>query len=63
MAFYLVHQRYWAVAYDDAKTGETVLWLGTAADKNREHFQERFDELAKTIREQVATPARELTHA
>jgi len=63
MAFYLVHQRYWAVAYEDAKTGETVLWIGTAADKNREHFQERFEELAKTIREQVTAPARELTHA
>jgi cytochrome c biogenesis protein len=63
MAFYLVHQRYWAVAYEDAKTGGTVLWIGTVADKNREHFQERFDELAKNIREQVAQPARELTHA
>ncbi len=63
MAFYLVHQRFWAVAYDDAKTGGTVLWIGTAADKNREHFQERFDELTKSIREQVSAPARELTHA
>jgi cytochrome c biogenesis protein len=63
MAFYLVHQRYWAVAYEDAKTGATVLWLGTSADKNREHFQERFDELSKNIREQVTHPARELTHA
>ena len=63
MAFYMVHQRYWAVAYEDAKSGETVLWIGTAADKNREHFQERFDELAKSIREQVEAPARELTHA
>lgn len=63
MAFYLVHQRYWAVAYDDAKTGATILWIGTAADKNREHFQERFDELADEVRKQVAAPARELTHA
>jgi cytochrome c biogenesis protein len=63
MAFYLVHQRHWAVAYEDAKTGGMVLWIGTAADKNREHFQERFDELVKMIREQVAAPARELTHA
>ena len=63
MAFYLVHQRYWAVAYDDVKAGDTVLWIGTSADKNREHFQERFDELAKNIREQVGAPARELTHA
>lgn len=65
MAFYLVHQRYWAVAYEDVKTGETVLWIGTHADKNREHFQARFDELVQEIREQVSVtePARELTHA
>ena len=63
MALYLVHQRYWAVAYEDAKSGETVLWIGTAADKNREHFQERFNELADEVRKQVAAPARELTHA
>ena len=63
MAFYLVHQRFWAVAYEDAKTGETVLWIGSAADKNREHFQEHFNDLVKNIREQVEEPARELTHA
>src|ERR1041385_5850574 len=62
MAFYLVHQRYWAVAFEDAKTGGTVLWLGTSADKNREHFQESFDELTEKISEQVIEPARELTH-
>lgn len=63
MAFYLVHQRFWIAVYEDAKSGGTVLWIGTAADKNREHFQERFDELTSRIREQVEQPARELAHA
>jgi cytochrome c biogenesis protein len=53
MAFYLVHQRYWAVAYEDAKSGGLVLWVGTAADKNREHFQEHFNEIMDDIRKEL----------
>lgn len=59
MAFYLVHQRFWVSTYEDAKTGSTFVWIGTTADKNREYFQERFDELVKNIREQVNAPERE----
>ena len=54
-AFYCVHQRYWAVVIADAKLGQ-VLWIGTAADKNREHFQERFAEMAEEISRELATP-------
>lgn len=63
MAFYLVHQRYWVSTYEDAKSGDTVLWIGTAADKNREFFQERFDDLVQEIREQTESSARKLVHA
>lgn len=63
MAFYLVHQRYWVTAYEDARSGDTVLWIGTQADKNREHFQETFDELVKQIREQAEAHVRELARA
>jgi cytochrome c biogenesis protein len=52
-AFYCVHQRYWAVVLEDAKQG-LVLWIGTAADKNREHFQERFAELSDDVAREVA---------
>jgi len=52
-AFYCVHQRYWAVVVEDAKRGP-VLWIGTAADKNREHFQERFAEMAEQIGRDIA---------
>lgn len=57
LAFYLVHQRFWATAYDDAKSGATVLWIGSMADKNREHFQELFDELTKEIEQAVGEAA------
>ena len=63
MAFYLVHQRFWVAVYEEKNSGDTVLWIGTSADKNREHFQERFDELVNGIREQVEHSARELAPA
>jgi cytochrome c biogenesis protein len=53
MAFYLVHQRYWIAVVED-KTGATVLWLGTAADKSRDHLQEEFNQMAEEIRTEVA---------
>ncbi len=53
MAFYLVHQRYWAITYEDPKSGQLMLWVGNAADKNREHFQETFQELVDNIRKEL----------
>jgi cytochrome c biogenesis protein len=52
LAFYSVHQRFWAMAVQN-RQGELVLWLGTAADKNREHFQETFEELAESVRREL----------
>lgn len=49
MAFYCVHRRYWAVVIADPKLGQ-VLWIGTQADKNREHYGEEFKEIASNIR-------------
>ncbi len=51
MAFYMVHQRFWAMAVD-TKTGP-ALWIGTAADKNREHFQDGFARLVEDIRAEL----------
>ncbi|MGI9102480.1 MAG: cytochrome c biogenesis protein ResB [Terriglobales bacterium] len=48
MAFYLVHQRFWAMTINTANG--PALWIGTAADKNREHFQESFTNLVNDIR-------------
>jgi cytochrome c biogenesis protein len=53
MAFYLVHQRFWAIAIE-TKSGQ-ALWIGTAADKNREHFQESFTTLVNEVRAELGT--------
>lgn len=52
MAFYCVHRRYWAVVFSDPKLGQ-VLWVGTQADKNREHYAEEFQEITKNIRDEL----------
>lgn len=49
MAFYCVHRRYWAVVTIDPKLGQ-VLWIGTQADKNREHYAHEFNDIANEIR-------------
>ena len=51
MAFYLVHQRFWAIAVE-TKNG-LALWVGAAADKNREHYQESFTKLVEDIRAEL----------
>ena len=51
MAFYLVHQRFWAMVIE-TKHGP-ALWIGTAADKNREHYQESFNKLIDDIRAEL----------
>jgi cytochrome c biogenesis protein len=59
MAFYFVHIRYWAVPVDDGR-GRLVLWIGAAASKNREQFEERFRLLVKEIEQELqANPADE----
>ena len=52
MAFYFVHIRYWAVPVDDGR-GRLVLWIGAAASKNREQFEERFRLLVKEIEQEL----------
>ncbi len=56
LAFYCVHRRYWAVVIEDAKLG-TALWIGTQADKNREHYGEEFHAITKDIRDELQLQA------
>jgi cytochrome c biogenesis protein len=53
LAFYLVHQRFWAIVVE-TKNGP-ALWIGTAADKNREHYQETFNNLVDEIRAELGS--------
>jgi cytochrome c biogenesis protein len=48
LSFWVLHQRYWAVAARD-KEGRLALWLGAASNKKREVFDERFHKLAREI--------------
>jgi len=47
--FYVVHQRVWAVPVRDQQ-GQLLLWVGGAANKNKDVFEHKFAELVKDIR-------------
>ncbi|HTM42688.1 MAG TPA: cytochrome c biogenesis protein ResB [Terriglobales bacterium] len=46
--FYLVHQRFWAMA-TFTRRGDCVLWVGGAANKNKDAFEERFRALVAEV--------------
>lgn len=48
VVFYVVHMRFWAVPVVDAR-GRLALWVGGAANKNKEAFEERFQKLVGEI--------------
>ncbi len=52
ISFYLLHVRYWAVPVLD-KEGHLVLWIGGAANKNREAFEHRFRNLTEAIEKEL----------
>ena len=43
--FYVVHMRFWALPFQDAKTGQWFLWMGGSANRNRDAFEQRFNDL------------------
>jgi cytochrome c biogenesis protein len=51
--FYVVHMRFWAVPVLDSKTGSYSLWIGGSANRNRDAFEQRFTDLAETIKEEL----------
>jgi cytochrome c biogenesis protein len=53
--FYVVHMRFWAVPVRDAKTGKYSLWIGGSANRNRDAFGQRFDDLVASVEEQLKT--------
>ncbi len=58
-AFYLVHMRIWAVPVRDAK-GRLELWVGGAANKNRDAFEQKFAALARKIGEEIKAQPKEV---
>src|SRR6516225_7477048 len=52
VAFYTVHVRLWVVAVPDSK-GKLALWIGGQANKNKDRFEQKFDEVVDSIREEL----------
>lgn len=48
MVFYLVHSRIWVVPVRDAR-GHLQLWIGGAANRNKDAFAERFGDVTKEV--------------
>ena len=51
--FYLVHVRLWVVPIRDGKTGRISLWVGGSANRNRDGFERRFNDLTASIEEEL----------
>ena len=51
--FYVIHMRFWAVPVRDERTGLYSLWIGGSANRNRDAFEERFNELTEAIEKEV----------
>lgn len=51
--FYLVHMRIWVVPVRDPKTGKLSLWVGGSANRNRDVFEERFNDLVASIENEL----------
>jgi len=53
--FYVVHMRFWAVPVCDPKTGKCSLWIGGSANRNRDAFEQRFNDLVASVEEGLKT--------
>src|SRR5581483_10526280 len=52
VAFYMVHIRFWIMPVETAK-GELLLWVGGSANKNKDRFEEKYNELVAAIRREL----------
>jgi cytochrome c biogenesis protein len=52
VAFYLVHMRVWIAAVTNQQ-GNLVLWVGGQANKNRDRFEQKFNQLVDCIRTEL----------
>jgi cytochrome c biogenesis protein ResB len=53
--FYVVHMRFWVAPVRDSKTGKYSLWIGGSANRNRDAFEQRFNELVNLMDEELKT--------
>src|SRR5579862_4256788 len=52
VVFYLVHSRIWVVPVRDA-SGKLQLWIGGTANKNKDAFEQRFNDLTRQIKSEL----------
>ncbi len=50
--FYVIHMRFWVVSVQNAQ-GELVLWIGGAANRNRDAFEHTFKKLVESIKKEL----------
>jgi cytochrome c biogenesis protein len=55
LVFYVVHMRFWAVPVCDPKTSRCSLWIGGSANRNRDAFEQRFNDLVALVEEELKT--------
>lgn len=53
--FYVVHMRFWVAPVRDPKTGKYSLWIGGSANRNRDAFEQRFNDLVGLVTEELKT--------
>jgi cytochrome c biogenesis protein len=51
--FYWVHIQFWVVPVRDSKTGKMSLWIGGSANRNRDVFEERFNDVVASIENEL----------
>jgi cytochrome c biogenesis protein len=51
--FYLVHMQFWVVPVRDSRTGKLSLWIGGNANRNRDGFEERFNDIVVSIENEL----------
>ncbi|MFZ0479403.1 MAG: cytochrome c biogenesis protein ResB [Terriglobales bacterium] len=51
--FYVIHMRFWAVPVRDERTGLYSLWIGGSANRNRDAFEQRFEELVAALEKET----------
>ncbi len=56
--FYVVHIRFWAVPVRDPTTGKYSLWIGGSANRNRDAFEQRFNDLVALMEKELKPVSR-----
>ena len=50
-----IRDRFWAVPVRDGKTGKYTLWIGGSANRNRDAFGQRFNDLVALLEKELRT--------